>query len=229
MHGAHFCGAFLLYKTAFFYREKNCLKIHIKSIIIYIIREEITLVLFQTMEIDEKRKKIEIDEAIFPKIAKGDKVAFTVLYQLTDKVIYAYILSILKNTEDAKDVMQETYLKILSAAHLYHPQGKPLAWMFTIAKNLSLMHIRKNVKHVEFEPSAFENRQELSYMDQTEERLVLEAALNVLSEREHQMLLLHTMAGWKHREIAAYMGLSLANTIKTYNRALKKVKKYLEK
>lgn len=187
------------------------------------------MVLFQTTEIDEKRKKIEIDEALFPKIAEGDKEAFTMLYQLTDRVIYAYILSILKNVEDAKDVMQETYLKIFSAAHLYQPQGKPLAWMFTIAKNLSLMHIRKNAKQMECEPTELENRQDLSYIDHTEERLVLEAALNVLNEREHQMLLLHTMAGWKHREIAAYMDLSLANTIKTYNRALKKVKNYLDK
>ncbi len=34
--------------------------------------------------------------------------------------------------------MQETYIKILSAAHLYKPMGKPLAWMFTISKNLYL-------------------------------------------------------------------------------------------
>lgn len=185
------------------------------------------MVLFQSLEINEKHKKIEIDETLFSKIASGNKNAFTKLYQMTDKVIFAYILSILKNTEDAKDVMQETYLKILSAAHLYQPQGKPLAWMFTIAKNLSLMHIRKNTKYVEAEPVDLANRQDLSYIEHTDERLVLEASLNILSEREHQMLLLHTLAGWKHKEIASYMDLSLSNTIKIYNRALKKVKKYL--
>lgn len=185
------------------------------------------LVLFQSAEINKKHKKIEIDETLFPEISSGNKNAFTKLYQITDKVIFAYILSILKNTEDTKDVMQETYLKILSAAHLYQPQGKPLAWMFTIARNLSLMHIRKNNKHVEVEPMYLENRQDLSYMEYTDERLVLEAALNILSEREHQMILLHTMAGWKHKEIASYMDLTLSNTIKIYNRALKKIKKYL--
>lgn len=183
--------------------------------------------LFQMIEVEEKRKKIEIDESLFEEIANGNKEAFTTLYHLTDKVIYAYILSILKNVEDANDVMQETYLKILSAAHLYQPQGKPLAWMFTIARNLSLMHIRKNTKHDRVEPVELENRQDLSYIEHTDDRLVLEAALNMLNEREHQMILLHTLAGWKHREIAGYMDLSLANTIKIYNRAIKKVKKYL--
>lgn len=182
---------------------------------------------FQTIETNEKQTKIEIDERIFIQIAEGSKNAFVNLYQLTDKVMYAYILSILKNTEDAQDVMQETYLKILSAAHLYQPQGKPLAWMFTIAKNLSYMHIRKNAKHTETEQIELENMQELSYIEHTEEKLTLQAALNILGEKEHQIVLLHAMAGWKHREIADYMGLSLANTIKIYNRSIKKVKKYL--
>lgn len=182
---------------------------------------------FQTIETDEKRTKIEIDEMIFIHIAEGNKTAFTKLYQLTDKVIYAYILSILKNTEDAKDVMQETYLKILSAAHLYQPQGKPLAWMFTIARNLCYMHIRKNVKNTETEQKELENMQELSYIEQTEEKLTLKAALQILGEKEHQIVLLHALAGWKHREIADYMELSLSNTIKIYNRSIKKVKKYL--
>lgn len=123
--------------------------------------------------------------------------------------------------------MQDTYIKILSAAHLYQPQGKPLAWMFTIARNLSLMHIRNNTKHDNVEPEELENIPDLSYIEHTEDRLVVEAALKRLSEREHQMILLHAMAGWKHREIATYMELSLANTIKTYNRAIKKVKKYI--
>ncbi len=172
-------------------------------------------------------KKINIDETLFPEIASGNKEAFTKLYHLTDKVIYGYIFSILKNPDDAKDIMQETYLKILSAAHLYQPQGKPLAWMFTIAKNLSLMHIRQKQNHGELQLEELENRHEFSYLDHTEDRLILKAALTILNEREHQIILLHAMAGWKHREIAEYMNLSLANTIKTYNRAIKKMNQYV--
>lgn len=179
------------------------------------------------MENQQKRNQIEIEESLFTYIAQGDRNAFAQLYEKTSSVIYAYVLSILKHPEDAGDVMQETYLKILSAAHLYQPKGKPLAWMFTIAKNLSYMHIRKNGRNNLVESKEFENIEELSYMEHTEERLVLEAALNKLSEREHQVVLLHALAGWKHREIAEYMQLSLANTIKIYNRAIKKVKVYL--
>ena len=102
-----------------------------------------------------------------------------------------------------------------------------MAWMFTIAKNLSLMHIRQKQNHGELQLEELENRHEFSYLDHTEDRLILKAALTILNEREHQIILLHAMAGWKHREIEEYMNMSLANTIKTYNRAIKKMNQYV--
>ena len=91
--------------------------------------------------------KVHIDESLLIGIAEGNRQAFEMLYEKTRKSIYAYALSILKNPADAEDVMQDTYLKIRSAAHLYRPEGKPLAWMFTITRNICLMRIRQQ-KHL---------------------------------------------------------------------------------
>lgn len=68
-----------------------------------------------------KKKKLIIDEALFEKIGQGDVNALEDLYKLTEKAIYAYILSILKDPYASEDIMQETYLKVKSAAHLYIP------------------------------------------------------------------------------------------------------------
>lgn len=73
---------------------------------------------------------------------KGEKDAFCNLYVQTKRILFSYALSILHNREDAEDAMQDTYLKIRSAAHLYTPMGKPLAWMFTIERNVCLMRLR---------------------------------------------------------------------------------------
>ena len=64
-----------------------------------------------------------IDETVFYKIAAGEKSAFCELYEKTGNMVFSYALSLLRNREDAEDAMQETYLKIRSAAHLYHPMG----------------------------------------------------------------------------------------------------------
>ena len=75
-------------------------------------------------------------EAMLSGIAREDSAAFERFYRSTDRTLYTYILSLTRNHHDAQDVMMDTYLKVRANAHRYVPQGKPLAWVFTIARNL---------------------------------------------------------------------------------------------
>ena len=59
------------------------------------------------------------------------------------------------------------------------------------------------------------------------DKLVLYGALKILKEEERQIVLLHTTAGLKHREIAADLGMPLATVLSKYSRAMKKLKNYL--
>ena len=51
-------------------------------------------------------------DRLMSRIAEGDEEAFLQLYQSTDRAIYSFILSILKNSQDAEEVIQERYIKI---------------------------------------------------------------------------------------------------------------------
>lgn len=170
-----------------------------------------------------------IKESLIERIAEDDMDAFEELYRATDKTVYAYILSVIKNPEDAKDIMQETYLKIRSAAHLYKKQGKPMAWIFTIAKNLCLMRVRTNGRTIDGPIEDYEGSPELTTSGdfRSEDRIVLQAALNILAEEEREIVILHAVSGWKHHEIAAHLGMPLSTVLSKYNRSLKKLKKYL--
>ena len=63
------------------------------------------------------------DEKLLLRVAEGDKAAFQQLYQNTDKTIYGFILSILRNPQDSEEVMQELYLKVWTSAGSYQSQG----------------------------------------------------------------------------------------------------------
>ena len=52
--------------------------------------------------------------------------------------------------------------------------------------------------------------------------------MNHLSDEERQIVVLHAVAGFKHREIADLTGLSLTGVLSKYSRALKKLKQYME-
>lgn len=179
---------------------------------------------YENSEIEEQR----LDEQLFARIGQGDKSAFCQLYEETSNAVFAYALSFLRNKEDAEDVMQETFLHIRSAAHLYQPLGKPMAWILTIAKNVCLMKFRQN-RHVT-SMSYEEAPEELdcSQIQEKEDRLVLETAFRVLSKEECQIIVLHAVSGMKHREISQIMGIPLSTILSKYHRGIQKLREQLE-
>jgi RNA polymerase sigma-70 factor (ECF subfamily) len=175
----------------------------------------------------EEKQKLNIDEAIFTRIAENDMAAFEEFYRLTERTVYAFVLSTVKNHDDALDVVQDTYLKIRAAAHLYQPMGKPMAWVFTIARNLSISKIRNRQKNDSIEITDMENDLNFSYVSDQEDQLVLQTALKILSDEETEIILLHAISGFTHREIAKSLDMNLSTVLSKYHRGLKKLKKYL--
>jgi RNA polymerase sigma factor (sigma-70 family) len=175
-----------------------------------------------------KYRKLNIDEEIFRKIAQNDMAAFEELYHLTERSVYSFALSILKNHEDAMDILQETYLKIRGAAHLYKPMGKPLAWIFTITKNLAMSKYRMTSRTAAISTEDLAEDLSYSYVNDQEDKLVLRAALSILDMEEREIILLHAISGFKHREIAEHLGISLGTVLSKYHRGLNKLKKHLK-
>ena len=186
--------------------------------------------MFLLMSMEElaraQRPEGRLEERLLPLVGQGDPEAFEVLYRSTEKAVYAQALSILRNPHDAEDIVQETYLKVRAAAHLYVPQGKPLAWLFTITKNLC-RDLLRGQSRTEAAPDGAEDDLRFSYVSDPTDRLVLEAALKALGEEERQVVLLHAASGLKHREIARDLGLPLSTVLSRYSRALKKLQRYL--
>ncbi len=171
--------------------------------------------------------KLVLDEGIFIRIGNEDRDAFEEFYHLTEHSVYAFVLSIVKDHHDALDVMQDTYLKIRAAAHLYKPMGKPMAWVFTIARNLSMSKLRAKKLVDNIQVDDIENDLSFSYVTDYEDKLVLQAALKILNEQERQVILLHAVSGLAHHEIAKNLDMPLSTELSKYHRGLKKLKKHL--
>lgn len=168
------------------------------------------------------------DESLFPRIAAGDKNAFFTLYVACSPAVYTYALSILRNRSDAEDAMQDTFLKIRSAAHLYEPLGKPMAWVFTITKNICLMMYRQRSRMIVLPEEGAVRHLGLDKIESAEDRLTLEKAFTVLHEDACQIIMLHAVGGMKHREIAKLLNMPLSTVLSKYNRGIKKLRSELE-
>ena len=167
-------------------------------------------------------------EALLESIAKGDQDALAALYDHARGPVYGLALSYLKNGHDADDVAQDTFVRIWEKAALYRPQGSPMAWILTIARNLALMRLRERGKTAELEQEEWESLSIPSPAVSAEERHVLQAALTALDDAERQVILLHAVSGLKHREIAELLEIPLATALSKYHRGLKKLRAKLE-
>ncbi len=161
-------------------------------------------------------------------VAAGDREALSGFYARTRTAVYGLALSYLRSGHDAEDVTQDTYLKVWDSAGTYRPQGKPMAWLLTITRNLSLMRIRSRDKVVDMPQEDWNMLAVESSGVTAEDRQVLTAALYGLTDQERRVVLLHAVSGLKHREIAQILEMPLATVLSKYHRALKKLRDLLE-
>ena len=163
-----------------------------------------------------------LDELI-EKIAAGDRDALALLYEQTNKSVYGFALSILKDTHDAQDVLQDCYLRIYSAADSYRSQGKPMAWILTITRNLCL---KCRQAHSKCAPMPEEDWNFIPQEDaefSAGDKMTLSLCMKSLSDVGRQIVVLHAVSGLKHREIAALLKMPLPTVLSNYNRPIKKL------
>ena len=169
----------------------------------------------------------QLDENIIIRLGKGDNSAFRELYQQTSGAVYGFALSILKNKQDAEDVMHDTYIRAYNGAVSYRPTGKPLTWMLTIVRNLCYNRIRDN--RICEDISQYNDILCSETGHDPEERALVEQAIGVLASDERQIVILHAITGMKHREIAEILDVPTGTVLSKYNRALRKMRAEIER
>lgn len=161
------------------------------------------------------------------RVSLKDKEAFRELYEMTKSAVYGLALSYLRNTDDAEDILHDVFVKIYENAASYQSNGKPLAWILTITKNMCLMKLRnqKNIMDID------EFSEMLSDNDKVtvEDKMILDMIFKNVPVEERNILVLHVVAGYKFREIAKQLNMPLSTVLAKYRRTIKKIKKLYEK
>jgi len=168
-------------------------------------------------------------ESLILGVSQKETDAFEKLYLETKTSVYALALSILKRPQDAEDVMQDTYLNIYAAAYKYLPKGKPMAWILRITRNLAFDKLRqKSRMELQLEDQWMKIEAGGGSEEPDVDKLLLEAVMKNLPEVERQIVVLHSITGLKHREIAKILEIPLSTAISKYHRSLSKLKKMLK-
>ena len=137
---------------------------------------------------------------------RGDEQAFGALYARHAATAYVAAHRLLGSGADAEDVVQELFLALPRTLSGYDPTRGPLGgWLRRVAVRLALMRRRR-------ETDAGSVAALLAREDAALERLSIESALARLSEEHRTVFLLKEVEGYEHREIAALLDISVANS-----------------
>ncbi len=163
---------------------------------------------------------------------EGREVAFRELVRRYERPVFSLIFRMVRDREMSEDLAQETFIKVLNHIDRYRPEFKFSSWLFKIANNLTIDHLRKRqlktisidgsphaATAAEAEASAFdvESRGETP-LDELESRELggaIEKAIAKLRPEYRACILLRHVEDRSYEEIAATLDLPLG-TVKTY-------------
>jgi RNA polymerase sigma-70 factor (ECF subfamily) len=141
---------------------------------------------------------------------KGDDIAFGILVERYQRAAYAVAVSVTGRHEDAEDAAQEAFLVALTRLDECRSPERFAGWLMTIVRNRSKNLIRReSLRETDQVPPGARSRAPTpDRITETRElRDLLEKALSGLPEVQRQIVLLHDLEGWKHREIAERLDL----------------------
>jgi RNA polymerase sigma-70 factor (ECF subfamily) len=163
-------------------------------------------------------------EAVLPRLRAGDPVAQEALYRAFESPVYNLARRICRTTEDAEDVLQETFLEVFRSIGQFRGDGSLWGWVRTVASSKALMRLRRNKYR-----DADELNDEVgpSRSVDTALRMDLEAALERLSDTSRAVVWLHDVEGYTHEEIASMMERTVSFSKSQLARAHARLRRWL--
>jgi len=150
------------------------------------------------------------DSELVLRARRGEELALSMLIERYQKPAYALALSVIGRHEDAEDVAQESFLVALEQLDECRIPERFAGWFMTIVRNRSRNLIRReSLRETSDLPRGTRSRIPTpdKIAETSELRGILQQAIASLPEVQQQVVLLHDLEGWKHREIAEQLGL----------------------
>ena len=161
---------------------------------------------------------------------KNEQSAQFEIYKLYYKAMFNTSLRILKDSFEAEDVMQESFLVAFTKLGTFKGEVTFGSWLKRIVINKSITHLRKNNKYEEVsldvvpeQSDSVEESNDYAMLKATE---VIEA-INELKDNYRMALTLNLIEGYDYEEIAQIMEITYQNSRTTISRAKNKLRQIL--
>ncbi len=183
------------------------------------------------------------DRQFLQGIINHDQATFKLLVENHQQLVIRTCYSLVHDLEDARDLAQEVFIEILKSASSFRGNAKLSSWIYRIAVNKSLNHLKRAKRREAFTLFSFQDRRggekgeqitdRNSYhggdvaMEEKELKEVLHAAINRLPVNQKIAFTLHNYEELPYKEIAEVMNVSLSSVESLIHRAKLNLQKRL--
>jgi RNA polymerase sigma factor (sigma-70 family) len=170
----------------------------------------------------ERQQEADADFAIVKRVQAGDVAAFDLLIRKYRERLFGVVYNLTSNREDTADLTQDAFIKAFQSINRFQGQSSFFTWLYKIAVNTTLSHLRKNrlrsffsLEKIQEDQTTAELLAQLtdkSGADRDTELRELQEKLNEamqkLSIKHRTVITLFEIDGLSHAEIADVVGCS---------------------
>ncbi len=163
----------------------------------------------------------EDDSIVLERVLAGDEASFAVLVRRYEAKLRVYVVQIVGNDEEARDLVQETFIRVWNNLNQYDPRYRFSTWLFRIARNLAIDTLRRRRPVVSLEMGQDSEGQDVS-MDPVDARRgplgdlenrelarALARHIQDLAPAYRELVVLRHLVGLAYNEIAELKGMPL--------------------
>lgn len=181
------------------------------------------------------------DQQLVTLYLDGNQKAFDGIVNRYTQTVYRFVLYLLNNQDEARDITQDTFIKAWKNIDKYDLKRNFKTWLFIIAKRITIDYLRRKHKNVSF--SSLDDKENDIYFEDTikdeeilaneifennENAELIKNVLEKISLENKTIILLHNGEEMTFQEISEILNKSI-NTIKSqYRRSIIQLKKYIE-
>ncbi|MBS0027679.1 RNA polymerase sigma factor [Chitinophaga sp. 22321] len=174
----------------------------------------------------------DIQKQLLTLLIKSDEPAFNELYKVYSKPLYLRILRMVKNQDDAQELLQELFIKLWNKRETIDIEKSFQSYLYTIAQNLVFNHFRKIANDQSLVKSLLINATEyyLDRIDSSENNeiaRVLHQAIDQLPPQGKKIFQLCKLSGKSYEEVADILGISIATVNSHMTKSLQSIRKYV--
>ncbi len=183
------------------------------------------------MEQNERTVEFQVEHLV-DRIKNGDREAFMKIVAAYQQKIFVLAYSLVRNREDALDLVQEVFLRLYEKVQSYRPGESFQAWLMQIARNLSIDFLRRSkIRKKDSLDGLDLDRADLAADREDPDRFqtgeLIRRAVLALPEKQRLVFILHHFDELKYEEIAERLGIAQGTVKSLHFKAIQKLRKAL--